>query len=230
MAKAVIAYDKELPEIPGRRPWEKPTSYLVKDDTSPTGWREEISGRRPSQLLLVPKIRAAVDAWREQGYPGASDITRRLFAYWFDEDHEVAGFPVPFRYYFCQREAIETLVWLVEIYGKRDAKDLIQSHAEVFKKDLFADNIVFQTTMDNRRQIRRYVPEFDGDGIQDLPPEDLRRFAFKMAPGSGKTWVMAMAVKAISPMKVSAIMIPSGEKAAWMPSGSRRLPIHPFFE
>lgn len=37
MAKAVIAYDKDLPEIPGRRPWEKPTSYLVKNETAPTG-------------------------------------------------------------------------------------------------------------------------------------------------------------------------------------------------
>ncbi len=61
MAKAVIAYDKNLPEIPGRRPWEKPTSYLVKDDAATTGWREEASGRRPSRRLLVPKIRAAVD-------------------------------------------------------------------------------------------------------------------------------------------------------------------------
>jgi len=193
MAKAVIAYDKELPEIPDRRPWERPTSYLVKDDAVPTGWREEKSGRRPSQLLLVSKIRAAVDAWRDKGYPGASDVARRLFEYWFEEDHEVLGFPAPFRYYFCQREAIETLIWLVEIYRKRDAKDLIRSHAEVFKKDLFSDNIVFQTTMDGRRQIRRYVPELDGEGVQDLPPEDLRRFAFKMATGSGKTWVMAMA-------------------------------------
>jgi len=142
----------------------------------------------------VPKIRTAVDAWRIAGYPGASEVTHRLFEYWFDEDHEVAGFPIPFRYYFCQREAIETLVWLVEIYGQRDVKDLIRSHAEVFKKDLFSDNIVFQTTMDDRRQIRRYVPELDAEGVQDLPPEDLRRFAFKMATGSGKTWVMAMAV------------------------------------
>ena len=67
MAKAVIAYDKDLPEIPGRRPWEKPNSFLVKDDAAPTGWRENTSGRRPSRLLLVPKIRKAVDAWRKQG-------------------------------------------------------------------------------------------------------------------------------------------------------------------
>jgi len=194
MAKAVISYDKDLPEIPGRRPWDRPTSYLVKDIKAQTGWREETSCRRPSQLLLITKIRVVVDAWRDQGYPGASEVARRLFAYWFDEDHDVAGFPVPFRYYFCQREAIETLVWLVEIYGKHDTKELIQSHAEVFKKDLFMDNIVFQTTMDGKRQLRRYVPELENDGIQDLPPEDLRRYAFKMATGSGKTWVMAMAV------------------------------------
>ena len=194
MSKAVIAYDKDLPEIPRRRPWEKPTSFLMKDDTAPTGWREDSSGRRPSRLLLVPKIRAAVDAWRAQGYPGASDVTRRLFEYWFNEDHEVADFPVPFRYYFCQREAIETLVWLVEVSGQRDTQKLIQFYATKFKKDLYSDNIVFQTTMDGKRQFRRYVPELDGEGVQDLPPEDLLRFAFKMATGSGKTWVIAMAV------------------------------------
>ena len=32
-----------------------------------------------------------------------SDVTRRLLAYWFEENHEVAGFPVPFRYHFWQR-------------------------------------------------------------------------------------------------------------------------------
>ena len=194
MAGSIIAYDKDLPEIAGRRPWDKPTSFLVKDDAAPTGWREDASGRRASQLLLVPKIREAVDAWREQGYPGSSDVTRRLFEYWFEEDHEIAEFPLPFRYYFCQREAIETMVWLVEIAGVRDAQALIKAYAKIYKKDLYSDNIVFQTTMDGRRQIRRYVPELDGEGLQDLPPEDLRRFAFKMATGSGKTWVIAMAI------------------------------------
>jgi type III restriction enzyme len=48
--------------------------------------------------------------------------------------------------------------------------------------------------MDGRRQIHNYVRELDADGVQDLPPEHLRRFAFKMATGSGKTWVMTMAI------------------------------------
>ena len=136
----------------------------------------------------------AVDAWRSGGYQGASDVTLRLFEYWFEEEHEVSGFGTPFRYYFCQREAIETLVWLVEISGRRDTVELVQEYATLFKKDLFSDNLSFQTTVEGRRQLRRYVPELNTEGLQDLPPKDLRRFAFKMATGSGKTWVMAMAV------------------------------------
>ena len=42
MAKAVIAYDKDLPEIPGRRPLEKPTSYMAKDEAI-RDWCERIS-------------------------------------------------------------------------------------------------------------------------------------------------------------------------------------------
>ena len=192
MARAVVRYDRDLPEIPGRRPWEPPVSHLVKDDDAPTGWREDDSGRRPSRLLLAPKIRDAVDSWRDGGYPGASEVTRRLFEYWFEEDHEVPGFDVPFRYYFCQREAIETLAWLVEVAGRRDAKGLIEAYGTIAPRDLVSENIVFQTTMDGRRQLRRYVPELEAEGVQDLPPENLRRFAFKMATGSGKTWAMAM--------------------------------------
>ena len=193
MARAVIAYDKDLPEVAGRLPWLPPTSHLVKDEAEPTGWREE-AGRRPSKLLLVPRIRAEVNAWRESGYAGASVVTQRLFAYWFDEDHEVPGFAAPFRYYFCQREAIETLVWLSEVAGERDAKALVNAYGTIFPKDLVSKNITFETGISGTRRLRRYVPELNRDGVQELPPEDLRRFAFKMATGSGKTWVMAMAV------------------------------------
>ena len=168
-------------------------SHLVKDEVAQAEWSEE-AGRRPSKLLLVPKIRAAVDAWREKGYAGASEVTQRLFAYWFDEDHDVPEFAAPFRYYFCQREAIETLVWLIEIAGQRDAKALINAYGTIFPRDLVSKNVSFETGMGGTRRLRRFVPELGADGVQELPPEDLRRFAFKMATGSGKTWVMAMAV------------------------------------
>ncbi len=67
MPKSVISYQKELPEIPGRCSWEKPTSFLVKDGD---GWRVDESGRRKSSLLLVNKLRAEVDAWRVKEYEG----------------------------------------------------------------------------------------------------------------------------------------------------------------
>jgi type III restriction enzyme len=193
MAKSVVSYDKDLPEIPGRCPWLAPESHLVKDATAPTGWREE-PGRRASNLLLVTQIRATVDAWRTAGYPGASAVSRRLFEYWFDEDHRIEGFPVPFRYHFCQREAIETLVYLVEIWGIRDAMALIQTFASATRVGMFNEPPEFTTTMDGRRQVRRYVAELEALGTQELPPVDLRRYAVKMATGAGKTWVMAMAM------------------------------------
>lgn len=114
MATSIIAYDKDLPEIPGRCPWLKPDCFLVKDGKSETGWSVDRSGRRPSRLLLISKLRQAVGKWRDTGYPDASEVTLRLFNYWFEEDHEIEGFSVPFRYHFCQREAIETLAYLVE--------------------------------------------------------------------------------------------------------------------
>jgi len=193
MARAFINYDKDLPEIRDRCPWKRPVSHLVKDDDEPTGWREEKS-RRTSELLLVPRIRAAVDEWRDKDYQGASEVTRRLLEYWFREDHEIPDFDVPFRYYFCQREAVETLVWLVEIAGQRDAKALIEAYGRIVQRDLVSKNVALQTTMEGKRQIRRYVPELEAEGVQDLPPEKLRRFAFKMATGSGKTWAMAMMI------------------------------------
>jgi len=189
MAKAIISYDKDLPEVPGRIAHLKPESHLVKKTEEEY---QIVKGRRLSKMLLVNKLRKAVDKWRDKEYPGASHVTQRLFQYWFEEDHLVDG--EAFRYYFGQREAIETLVYLVEIEKNRDARPLIDSYAEIFKKGLFEQNIEHQTTMDGRRQIRRYFPELDSDGLQDLPPENLRRYAFKMATGSGKTYVMAMAI------------------------------------
>lgn len=197
MSKSIIAYDRELPEIPDRLPWVAPNSFLVRDIGEPSGWRVDTSGRRPSDRLLVAGLRKRVNDWRTAGYPGASDVTRRLFAYWFEEDHAIAGFAAPFRYYFCQREAIETLAYVVEIVGNQDAQELITQFAENRRFGLFDDSVEFSTTIDGQRQVRRVTKTGAGREqrvVQDLPPENLRRYAFKMATGSGKTWVMALAI------------------------------------
>lgn len=73
---------------------------------------------------LVNGVRAAVDAWRAQDYPEASPTTKRLLAFWFDDEHRREdGFP--FQFYFCQREAVETLIYLTEIERARSLRDLL---------------------------------------------------------------------------------------------------------
>lgn len=61
------------------------------------------------ELPLVNKIRPRVEAWRDADYPGASGITKRLLAHWRDPEQRESK-----RFFFCQLEAIETLMWLAE--------------------------------------------------------------------------------------------------------------------
>lgn len=74
---------------------------------------------------LVDGVRAAVDAWRANGYPGASETTLRLLRFWFDEDHRRPT-GEPFQFFFCQREAVETFVYLSEIKRAASFSDLIE--------------------------------------------------------------------------------------------------------
>jgi type III restriction enzyme len=81
--------------------------------------------RRPSEgTHLVNNVRATVDAWRANGYPGASPTTKRLLHFWFDDDHRTLD-GAPFRFYFCQREAVETFIYLSEIDPVRSFLDLL---------------------------------------------------------------------------------------------------------
>ncbi|WP_333688087.1 BPTD_3080 family restriction endonuclease [Methylococcus capsulatus] len=64
--------------------------------------------RRVEELELVNRIRERVDEWRDAGFPGITSVTRRLLEHWHDREAR----PLPF--YFCQLEAIETLIWWVE--------------------------------------------------------------------------------------------------------------------
>ena len=60
------------------------------------------------EIPLVNAIRPRVKAWREAGYPGASSVTRRLLRHWHERDESDQ------RLFFCQLEAMETLIWLAE--------------------------------------------------------------------------------------------------------------------
>jgi type III restriction enzyme len=81
---------------------------------------------------LVAKVREEVFAWRAKGYAGASATSAALLRHWFESDHLVEnadGSLSPFRYYFAQREAVETVIWLFEVRGARDKYDLLRFDA-----------------------------------------------------------------------------------------------------
>lgn len=78
---------------------------------------------------LVAELRKKVQEWRDKNYEGASATSRALLAWWFKEEHIIYnadGSSYAFRYYFSQREALETVVWLYEVAQVKDKYDLIR--------------------------------------------------------------------------------------------------------
>ncbi len=78
---------------------------------------------------LVHKVRQGVKAWRDSGYAGACATTQALLRHWFQTEHllpETDGTMARFQYYFAQREAVESAVWLYEVEQARDPYALLK--------------------------------------------------------------------------------------------------------
>lgn len=78
---------------------------------------------------LVDKIRKEVKEWRESNYEGASETSKALLNWWFKTEHPIEdsdGNISNFKYYFCQREAIESVIYLYEVVGIEDKHDLLR--------------------------------------------------------------------------------------------------------
>ena len=119
--------------------------------------------QRASRAALVPAIREAVHDWRRRGYEGATLTSQRLLRFWFETDHLTKS-GEEFLYYYCQREAIETLVYIYEVVKKRRLYDLAQEYDR--------DHRIHVNPAEDR----------------------WARYVFKMATGSGKTKVMSLAI------------------------------------
>jgi type III restriction enzyme len=193
--EAIIHLDQRLPEVTGRDPYSIPAKHLLPDNK---GGYIEKDERRPSRTLLVNQIREDVGKWRKNGYErprGISDTSKRLMEWWFDETH---FFPdgESFSYYFAQKEAIETIIYLYEVVKKQEAADLIFKYMDpkAYADDLFTTRKKIEETTRQKRMLTRVVPETGLIAHQEIPAPDHYRYAIKMATGSGKTLVMAMAV------------------------------------
>ena len=171
----------EAPDIRKRwilnTPYDEPELHWVLDSQGRATETIETGRRLSAELIPVPtethareanpniepyktinEIRTAVKEWRSNNYFGATSVSYDLLEYFASDDLELRPF-------WCQRECLETLIWLLEAgTNLRDEEDRNQ-WASLFQ------------------HVRKTSREHN---------EGIIRFAFKMATGTGKTKVMAM--------------------------------------
>ena len=113
---------------------------------------------------IINRIRTEVDRWRQmpERQWGVTAETARLLRHW--RQHRFSNI----RPFFCQVEAAETAIWLVEVAGV--------------------------LVPPGRRLPARFRPIRDHLWDGNTANPDLLRIALKMATGSGKTRVMAMLI------------------------------------
>ena len=112
-------------------PYERPIKYWdegggklkLTEGRRPAGYEiydTRTNTKRVEPLDTVNQIRTRVDEWRNSGYEGATNISKQLLAFWLEKgewestETRWIGGPRINPFYFCQLEAIETLIWWVE--------------------------------------------------------------------------------------------------------------------
>jgi len=186
-------------------PYEEPTEHWWYDPQS--GGASKLEGRRPAgywyktervnpqnlalfaqeerdDLTLVNLLREDVTRWRDSGYRGASQVTRELLRHWSSPD-------LPRRLFFCQKEAVETIIYLAELRipgmsSRTGFRNFALADADL-QALLRGDQPSFADP--NAAFFPRLIDAPSGSGLHPL-----RRLGCKMATGSGKTVVMAMLI------------------------------------
>ncbi len=151
-------------------PYEPPALHHPLDDNGQPLEGEPIKGRRPSRFIvpvpasrkkaaaaqasldletytenaLINEIRGYLAPWRAIPNPadwGVTPATQRLLDHWRRPKEQWAG-PRPF---FCQIEAVETMIWLTEVAPKRAAtKGLLD---QIAKHNEDANPLLFRLAM-----------------------------------------------------------------------------------
>ena len=81
---------------------------------------------------LVSQLRKKVKEFRDGGYVGATDTSKSLLNWWFNTPHvleQADGTLTQFQYYFAQREALETIVYLFDVVEVQDKHDMMRFDA-----------------------------------------------------------------------------------------------------
>ena len=156
-----LNYDKK---VEGRRPFKSEVniaSIQGKGQNTLFAGSDFYNSDDPD-AAFINTMRQEVKKWRNDSYPRATRITRELLNFWFNNSERYNYQKL----FFCQREAVETAVYLNEI------------------ADL--DPNMGRSLLHNLQQRQQLM----SSNIDNVLP----RTAFKMATGTGKTVVMAMLI------------------------------------
>jgi type III restriction enzyme len=173
-------YRDGVPEVANGR---RRAGYYFTTKAVAAGQRDLYAEEQFDPIELVNRLRDDVARWRGAEYRGATSVTKDLLQHWSaDRAHPL---------FFCQREAVETLIYLLEIAipGR-----LSRTGFQKFS----VDATLLATLLKGER------PDFTAEDNPNWPrlidqtgnagELGLRRLGCKMATGSGKTAVMAMLI------------------------------------
>jgi type III restriction enzyme len=195
---------------PGRRPSQRitGTSKQLKGGMAAIAKAAQETLFQDTGLIeeenaAVNLLRVEVREWREAGYPGTATVTRQLLAYWFERDEERQA--EQRRLFFCQREAIEAVIYMYEAQQRRrmpetgelvryalklatgTGKTIVMAmvitwatlhRARVSGSSLSANFLILVPNLTVRQRVSG---EPRGDGLDPAGPENLYR-AFDLVP------------------------------------------------
>ena len=111
--------------VPIPNPKKKTTQQLL--------FQTEWTNDRLKENDFINRVRQQVKQWRMGGYVHITNTTRKLLSYWQNEDRYR-------RLFFCQIEAIETIIYLTEVaksYGGAWIEDILKAENDAANHDLF---------------------------------------------------------------------------------------------
>ena len=79
------------------------------------------------EIELVNQIRDRVNKWRENRHPNVTSVTKQLLEFWINRHDEK-------RLFFCQIEAIETIIWCTEVLPTEKIKINIELDGGKFER------------------------------------------------------------------------------------------------
>ncbi len=170
--------------VPTKAMGRRPASYWFKGQRTGGQEKDLFEEETRDDLPLVNRLREDVKRWREAGHRGASEVTKDLLRHWARADRAR-------RLFFCQLEAVETVIYLLELRipgrSSRTGFSKFECTDEDLQKLLRGEKPGFKVASEE------FFPKLL-DAPADPDALGLRRMGCKMATGSGKTLVMAMLI------------------------------------